>query len=73
MDMRRYLLVPDMDLLAMDEEHDPEPISYLVARQEQEPAIAPSASPARYTQRRPARPARIREESPCLSASEPSS
>jgi hypothetical protein len=37
MDMRRYLLVLDMDLLAMDEEHGLEPISYLVAKQEQEP------------------------------------
>jgi hypothetical protein len=37
MDMRRYLLVLDMDLLAMDEEHNLEPISYLVAKQEQEP------------------------------------
>jgi hypothetical protein len=37
MDVRRYLLVLDMDLLAMDEEHDLEPISYLVAKQEQEP------------------------------------
>ena len=37
MDMRRYLLVLDMDLLAMDEEHDLQPISYLVARQEQDP------------------------------------
>jgi hypothetical protein len=35
--MRRYLLVLDMDLLAMDEEHDLEPINYLVARQEREP------------------------------------
>ena len=34
--MRRYLLVLDMDLLAMDEEHDLEPINYLVAKQEQE-------------------------------------
>jgi hypothetical protein len=34
--MRRYLLVLDMDLLAMDSEHDLEPINYLVARQEQE-------------------------------------
>jgi hypothetical protein len=33
MDVRKYLLVLDMDLLAMDEEHDLEPI----ARQEQEP------------------------------------
>jgi hypothetical protein len=37
MDMRRFLLVLDMDLLAMDEEHDLEPINYLVAKQEQEP------------------------------------
>ena len=37
MDMRRYLLVLDMDLLAMDEEHDLEPINYLVAKEEQEP------------------------------------
>jgi hypothetical protein len=35
MDMRRYLLVLDMDLLAMDQEHDLEPINYLVAKQEQ--------------------------------------
>src|SRR3954451_677816 len=32
----RCLLVLDMDLLAMDEEHDLEPINYLVARREQE-------------------------------------
>jgi hypothetical protein len=37
MDMRRYLLVLDMDLLAADEQHDLEPISYLVAKQEREP------------------------------------
>ena len=37
MDMHRYLLVLDMDLLAMDDEHDLEPINYLVSRQEQEP------------------------------------
>jgi hypothetical protein len=36
MDMRRYLLVLDMDLLALDEELDLEPINYLVARREQE-------------------------------------
>ena len=36
--MRRYLLVLDMDLLALDEERDLEPINYLVARQEQEPS-----------------------------------
>jgi hypothetical protein len=37
MGMRRYLLVLDMDLLAMDAEHGLEPIDYLVARQAQEP------------------------------------
>jgi len=35
--MRRYLLVLDMDLLALDEELDLQPINYLVARREQEP------------------------------------
>jgi len=35
--VRRYLLVLDMDLLALDEELDLQPISYLVARREQEP------------------------------------
>ena len=35
--MRRYLLVLDMDLLALDEELGQEPISYLVAQQEQQP------------------------------------
>jgi hypothetical protein len=35
--MRRYLLVLDMDLLAVDEELDLELINHLVARQEQEP------------------------------------
>jgi hypothetical protein len=33
----RYLLVLDMDLLALDDELDLEPINYLVARQEREP------------------------------------
>src|ERR1700761_2544169 len=37
MGMRRYLLVLDMDLLAVDEELHLEPINYLIARQEQEP------------------------------------
>jgi hypothetical protein len=37
MGMRRYLLDLDMDLLAMDEEHDPEPVNYLAAKQEQDP------------------------------------
>lgn len=35
--MRRYLLVLDMDLLAVDEELDLAPINYLVAQQEREP------------------------------------
>jgi hypothetical protein len=35
--MRRYLLVLDMDLLAIDEELDLEPINYIVGQQEQEP------------------------------------
>ena len=35
--MRRYLLVVDMDFLAVDEMLDLQPISYLVTRQEQEP------------------------------------
>lgn len=34
--MRRYLLVLDTDLLALDEKLDLEPINYLVERQEQE-------------------------------------
>jgi hypothetical protein len=38
MAMRRYLLVLDMDLLALDEELDLGPIDYLVARQEQDPS-----------------------------------
>jgi hypothetical protein len=37
MDMRRYLLVLDMDLLAVDEARNLEPINYLLARQEQDP------------------------------------
>jgi hypothetical protein len=36
-DMQRYLLVLDMDLLAVDEKFDLEPINYLVAQQEREP------------------------------------
>ena len=35
--MRRYLLVLDMDLLALDEELDLAPINYLLAQQEREP------------------------------------
>src|SRR5260370_597641 len=34
--MRQYLLILDMDLLAVDEQLDLEPINYLMARQEQE-------------------------------------
>jgi hypothetical protein len=37
MAMRRYLLVLDMDLLALDAELDLQPINYLVAQQEQQP------------------------------------
>jgi hypothetical protein len=36
MDVRRYLLVLDMDLLAADEQCELGPISYLAARQEHE-------------------------------------
>ena len=36
MDVRRYLLVLDMDLLAVDEQCELGPISYLAARQERE-------------------------------------
>ncbi len=36
MDMRRYLLVLNTDLLAADEDHTPGPVSYLAAKQEQE-------------------------------------
>ena len=37
MDMQRYLLVLDTDLLALDDELGQEPISYLVERQQQQP------------------------------------
>ena len=40
--MRRYLLVLDMDLLALDEELDLRPINYLVAR----PPFKPGSSAA---------------------------
>ena len=36
--MRRSLLVLDMDLLALDEELDLEPVNYLVAQQERQPS-----------------------------------
>ena len=35
--MRRYLLVLDMDLLALDEELDLQPVNHLVAQQKQQP------------------------------------
>jgi hypothetical protein len=36
--VRHYLLVLDMDLLAIDEEFDLEPINYFLVQQEQEPS-----------------------------------
>ena len=36
--MRRYLLVLDMDLLAVDEQLSLEPIGYLLARHEEQPS-----------------------------------
>jgi len=36
--MRRYLLVLDMDLLAVDDQLGLEPISYLLARQQEQPS-----------------------------------
>jgi len=50
--MRRYLLVLDMDLLAVDEELDLEPINHLVARQEQEPCEVVVMSLVRSRQER---------------------
>lgn len=44
-DMRRYLLVLDTDLLALDEELNLEPINYLVEQQEQEPCEVVVLSP----------------------------
>src|ERR1700760_2840298 len=35
--MRRYLLVLDMDLLAIDEEFDLEPLNYFISEQQREP------------------------------------
>src|SRR5258708_40343930 len=52
MGVRRYLLVLDMDLLAVDEELDLEPINHLVARQEQEPCEVVVMSLARSRQAR---------------------
>jgi hypothetical protein len=50
--MRRYLLVLDMDLLAVDEELDLEPINHLVARREQEPCEVVVMSLVRSRQER---------------------
>jgi len=50
--MRRYLLVLDMDLLALDEELDLEPINDLVARQEQAPCEVTVLSLARTPQQK---------------------
>jgi hypothetical protein len=52
--VRRYLLVLDMDLLAVDEQCDLGPISYLAGRQEHEPcevvvlSLATGQPPASY-------------------------
>jgi hypothetical protein len=50
--MRRYLLVLDMDLLAVDEQLGLEPISYLLARQEEQPAEVVVLSLADHRQAR---------------------
>jgi hypothetical protein len=50
--MRRYLLVLDMDLLAIDQELDLEPINYLVARQEEQPCQVTVLSLARTPQQK---------------------
>jgi hypothetical protein len=50
--MRRYLLVLDMDLLAVDEELGLEPISYLLARQQEQPCEVVVLSLADYRQAR---------------------
>jgi hypothetical protein len=52
MDMPRYLLVLDMDLLALDDELDLEPINYLVARQAQEPCEVTVLSLSRTPQQK---------------------
>jgi hypothetical protein len=61
---RRYLLVLDMDLLAADEQLGLEPISYLLARQQEQPcevvvlslADHPSSSPSTRSSGSPATP-----------------
>ena len=50
--MRRYLLVLDMDLLAVDEQLGLEPISYLLARQEEQPSAVIVLSLADHRQAR---------------------
>ena len=50
--MRRYLLVLDMDLLAADERLGLEPISYLLARQQQQPCDVVVLSLADHRQAR---------------------
>ena len=50
--MRRYLLVLDMDLLVVDEQLGLEPISYLLARQEEEPCEVVVLSLADHRQAR---------------------
>lgn len=50
--MRRYLLVLDMDLLAVDEQLGLEPISYLLARHEEQPSEVVVLSLADHRQAR---------------------
>ena len=50
--MRRYLLVLDMDLLAVDEQLGLEPISYLLARQQEQPSEVVVLSLADHRQER---------------------
>jgi hypothetical protein len=50
--MRRYLLVLDMDLLAVDEQLGLEPVSYLLARHEEQPSEVVVLSLADHRQAR---------------------
>ena len=50
--MRRYLLVLDMDLLAVDEQLGLEPVSYLLAQQEEQPSEVVVLSLADHRQAR---------------------
>jgi len=52
MAMRRYLLVLDMDLLAIDEELDLEPINHIVGEQEREPCEVTVLSLAKTPQQK---------------------